>query len=113
MGKLLGKTVLITNGHSEIALATAKEFVNQGAEIFVTGRRDSEVAVAMKEIGRNVTGVQVDLSNLDDLDRLVAQIKREKDKLDIVFANVGAAERGASGGIVEEYDEIFTPAIKG
>jgi NAD(P)-dependent dehydrogenase (short-subunit alcohol dehydrogenase family) len=90
MSKLEGKIALITGGNSGIGLATAKHFVNEGAYVFITGRREPELARAVKEIGRNVTGVQGDVSNLGDLDRLFAQIKREKGKLDIVFANAGA-----------------------
>src|SRR4026208_1772831 len=90
-GKLEGKIALITGGNSGIGLATAKQFVHEGAHVFITGRRDSELAAAVKEIGKNVTGVQGDVSKLDDLDRLFAQIKREKGKLDIVFANAGIA----------------------
>src|ERR1700732_2145505 len=91
MGKLEGKIALITGGNSGIGLATAKQFVNEGAYVFISGRRDRELAAAVKEIGRNVSGVQGDVSNLGDLDRLFAQIKREKGKLDVVFANAGAA----------------------
>jgi NAD(P)-dependent dehydrogenase (short-subunit alcohol dehydrogenase family) len=91
MGKLEGKIALITGGNSGIGLATAKQFVDEGAYVFITGRRDPELAAAVKEIGRNVTGAQGDVANLGDLDRLFAQIKREKGKLDIVFANAGAA----------------------
>jgi NAD(P)-dependent dehydrogenase (short-subunit alcohol dehydrogenase family) len=91
MGKLEGKISLITGGNSGIGLATAKQFVNEGY-VFITGRRDPELAAAAKEIGRNVTGVQGDVSNLGDLDRLFAQIKNEKGKLDIVFANAGVAK---------------------
>src|SRR6202011_6022337 len=86
MGKLEGKIALITGGNSGIGLATAKQFVNEGAYVFITGRRDPELAAAVKEIGRNVTGVHGDVSNLSDLDRLFAQIEREKGKLNIVFA---------------------------
>src|SRR5258707_601325 len=91
MGKLDGKIALITGGNSGIGLATAKQFVSEGAYVFITGRRDPELAAAVKEIGKNVTGIQGDVSNLNDLDRLFAQIKREKGKLDIVFANAGVA----------------------
>src|SRR6478752_7604913 len=91
MGKLEGKIALITGGNSGIGLATAKQFVNEGAYVFITGRRESELAVALKEIGSDVTAVQGDVSNLGDLDRLFAQIKREKGRLDIVFANAGVA----------------------
>jgi len=75
---LEGKTALITGGTSGIGLATAKAFVNEGAYTFITGRREAELAAAVKEIGRNVTGIQGDVSNLGDLDRLYAQIKQEK-----------------------------------
>src|SRR5213595_577436 len=114
MGKLEGRIALITGGNGGIGLATAKQFVNEGAYVFVTGRRDPELAAAVKEIGRNVTGVQGDVSNLDDLDRLFAQIKREKGKLDIVFANAGVAEYALFGTITEEhYDSIFNINVKG
>ena len=108
MGKLEGKTALVTGGNSGIGLATAKEFVNEGAYVFITGRRESELAAAVKEIGRNVSAVQGDVSNLSDLDRLFAQIKREKGELDIVFANAGVATYARFGEITEEhYDSIF------
>jgi NAD(P)-dependent dehydrogenase (short-subunit alcohol dehydrogenase family) len=114
MGKLEGKIALITGGNSGIGLATATEFVNEGAYVFITGRRESELAVATKAIGRNVTGVQGDVSNLDDLDRLFAQIKREKGKLDIMFANAGVAKYASFGTITEEfYDSIFNINVKG
>jgi len=90
MGKLEGKIALVTGGNSGIGLATAKQFVHEGAYVFITGRREPELAAAVKAIGRHVAGVQGDVSNLGDLDRLFAQIKREKGTLDIVFANAGA-----------------------
>ena len=77
MGKLEGKIALITGGSSGIGLATGKRFVNEGAHVFITGRREAELAAAVKEIGRNVTGVQGDVANLGDLDRLFAQITLE------------------------------------
>jgi len=114
MGKLDGKVALITGGTSGIGLATAKQFVIEGAYVFITGRREPELAAAVKEIGRNVSGVQGDVSNLEDLDRLFAQIKREKDKLDIVFANAGMAKYAPFGEISEEhYDSIFNINVKG
>ena len=114
MGKLEGKTALITGGTSGIGLATAKRFVNEGAYVFITGRRAQELAAAVKEIGSNVTGVRGDVSNLGDLDRLFAQIEREKGKLDIVFANAGVARYAPLGGITEElYDSIFDINVKG
>jgi NAD(P)-dependent dehydrogenase (short-subunit alcohol dehydrogenase family) len=114
MGKLEGKIALVTGGNSGIGLATAKRFVSEGAHVFVTGRRESELAAAEKEIGRNVTGVHGDVSNLGDLDRLFARIEREKGKLDIVFANAGAAKYAPLGEISEEhYDSIFNTNVKG
>jgi NAD(P)-dependent dehydrogenase (short-subunit alcohol dehydrogenase family) len=114
MGKLEGKIALVTGGNSGIGLATAKQFVNEGAYVFITGRREPELAAAVKEIGSNVIGVQGDVSNLGDLDRLFAQIKREKGKLDIVFANAGVARYAPFGEITEEfYDSIFNINVKG
>jgi NAD(P)-dependent dehydrogenase (short-subunit alcohol dehydrogenase family) len=114
MGKLEGKIALITGGNSGIGLATAKRFVNEGAFVFITGRREPELAAAVKEIGKNVTGVQGDVANLADLDRLFAQIEREKGKLDVVFANAGVAKYAPFGTITEEhYDSIFNINVKG
>jgi NAD(P)-dependent dehydrogenase (short-subunit alcohol dehydrogenase family) len=114
MGKLEGKIALVTGGNSAIGLATAKQFVNEGAYVFITGRRDAELAAAVKEIRKNVIGVQGDVSNFADLDRLFAQIKREKGKLDIVFANAGIAKYAPVGAITEElYDSIFDINVKG
>jgi len=114
MGKLERKIALITGGNSGIGLATAKEFVSEGAYVFITGRRDLELAAAVKEIGHDVTGVQGDVSTLSDLDRLFAQIKREKGRLDTVFANAGGAKSAAIGKITEEqYHSIFDINVKG
>ncbi|MDB5298584.1 MAG: Oxidoreductase [Phycisphaerales bacterium] len=114
MGKLEGKIALVTGGNSGIGLASAKRFVNEGAYVFITGRREPELAAAVKEIGRNATGVRGDVANLDDLDRLFAQIKREKGRLDIVFANAGVAKYAPLGKITEElYDSIFNINVKG
>ncbi len=114
MGRLEGKIALITGGNSGIGLATAKQFVNEGAHVFITGRRDPELAAAAKGIGRNVTGVQGDVSNLGDLDRLFARIKREKGRLDIVFANAGITTITPLGKITEEdYNSIFNANVKG
>ena len=114
MGKLDGKTALITGGTSGIGLATAKKFVDEGAYVFVTGRRDPELAAAVKKIASNVTGIKGDVSNFDDLDRVFAQIRHEKGKLDIVFANAGVAKYARLGSITEElYDSIFDINVKG
>ena len=114
MGKLDGKIALVTGGSSGIGRAAAKRFVDEGAYVFITGRREAELAAAVKEIGRNVTGVKGDTSKLDDIDRLFAQIKREKGRLDIVFANAGVAKYGAIGSITEElYQKHFDVNVKG
>jgi NAD(P)-dependent dehydrogenase (short-subunit alcohol dehydrogenase family) len=114
MGKLEGKIALVTGGNSGIGLATAKQFVREGAYVFITGRRDAELAAAVKQIGENVTVVQGDVSKLADLDRLFAQIKREKGRLDIVFANAAVARYAALGAISEEFfDSIFDTNVKG
>src|SRR5216110_2349079 len=114
MGKLEGKIALATGGTSGIGLATAKRFVNDGAYVFITGRREAELSVAVNEIGKNVIGVQGDVTDLADLDRLFAQIKREKGRLDVVFANAGVAKYATFGTITEElYDSIFDINVKG
>src|ERR1700758_633779 len=114
MGKLEHKIALITGGNSGIGLATAKRFVAEGAYVFITGRREPELAAAVKEIGTNAAGVKADASDLGDLDRLFAQIKREKGKLDIVFANAGTAKYAQIGSITEDaYDSMFNINVKG
>jgi NAD(P)-dependent dehydrogenase (short-subunit alcohol dehydrogenase family) len=112
--RLSGKNALITGGSTGIGLATAKRFVDEGAYVFITGRREPELNAAIKEIGGNVAGVQGDVTNLVDLDRLFAQIKREKGKLDVVFANAGFARFAPLGKITEEhYDSLFNVNVKG
>src|SRR3977135_855227 len=114
MNKLEGKIALVTGGSTGIGLATAKQFVNEGAYVFITGRREPELARAVKDIGGNVTGRQGTAANLGDLDRLFAQIEREKGKLDIVFANAGGAQFAPLGKITEEhYDALFNGNVKG
>ena len=114
MGKLEGKIALITGGNSGIGLATAKRFVDEGAYVFINGRREVELASAVKDIGKNVKALKADVSNLDELDRIVAQIKEDKSKLDIVFANAGIAKYATLGEITEElYDSIFSINVKG
>ncbi|MHC5719957.1 MAG: SDR family NAD(P)-dependent oxidoreductase, partial [Nostoc sp.] len=92
MRKLEGKIALVTGGNSGIGLATAKQFVAEGAYVYITGRRQVELDAAVEAIGKNVTAVQSDVSNLADLDRLFATIKQEQGHLDIIFANAGGGE---------------------
>ena len=114
MGKLEGKIALVTGGSSGIGLATAKRFVEEGAYVFITGRREEELSVAVKDVGSNVTGIRGDVSNRADLDRLFDQIKREKGHLDVLFANAGVAKYAPLGKITEElYDSIFDVNVKG
>jgi NAD(P)-dependent dehydrogenase (short-subunit alcohol dehydrogenase family) len=93
MPKLNGKIAVITGGSSGIGLAAAKKFVEEGAYVFITGRRQSELDKAKAEIGRNVTVVQGDVANLDDLDRLYRTVREEKGAVDIVVASAGFVER--------------------
>jgi NAD(P)-dependent dehydrogenase (short-subunit alcohol dehydrogenase family) len=112
--KFEGKVALVTGGNSGIGLATAKRFVQEGAYVFITGRRQSSLDAAVKEIGSNVTAVQGDVANLADLDRLFAAIKQQKGKLDILFANAGGGEFAPIGSITEEhFDKTFNTNVKG
>ncbi|UBF30389.1 SDR family oxidoreductase (plasmid) [Kovacikia minuta CCNUW1] len=114
MSKLDGKIALVTGGTSGIGLATVKQFVAEGAHVFITGRRQPELDAAVKEIGKNVTGVQSDVSNLADLDRLFATIKQERGHLDVIFANAGVGEIAPLGAITEEhFDKTFNINVKG
>ena len=114
MGRLDGKIALITGGNSGIGLATAKQFVHEGAYVFITGRRKPELDTAVKEIGGSVRGVQGDVSSLGDLDRLFAQIQQDKGRLDVLFANAGVAKYAPIGKITEEhYHAIFDINVKG
>ncbi|MEA2735881.1 MAG: hypothetical protein QOE14_2332, partial [Humisphaera sp.] len=101
--KLDGKIAVITGGNSGIGLATAKRFVDEGAFVFITGRRQEELDAAVKEIGRNVVGVRGDVSNLADLERLYATVKEQKGRVDILFANAGGGTFAPLGQITEEH----------
>ena len=114
MGKLNGKVAVITAATSGMALATAKLFVEEGAYVFITGRRQEKLDEAVKAIGKNVTGVQGDASNLADLDRLYDTVKKEKGHIDILFASAGRGEFGAIGQITEQhFDETFDLNVRG
>jgi NAD(P)-dependent dehydrogenase (short-subunit alcohol dehydrogenase family) len=114
MGKLDGKVAVVTGANSGIGLATAKEFVAEGAFVFGTGRRQAELDAAAKEIGKNFNGVQGDVSNMADLDRLYATVKEKKGHLDIIFANAGGGEFAPLGQITEaHFDKTFNVNVKG
>ena len=113
-GKLEGKIALVTGGSTGIGLATAQQFVAEGAYVFITGRRQPELDKAVKKIGSNVTAVQADAGKLTDLDRLYATIKKEKGRLDVVFANAGGGSFAPLGSITEEqYASTFDTNVKG
>ncbi len=114
MGKLEGKVAVVTGGASGIGLATAQRFVAEGAYVFLTGRRQSQLDAAVKQIGTSVTGVQGDVANLADLDRLYATVKQQKGRIDVLFANAGGAEYAPLGAITEEhFDKTFGVNVKG
>jgi NAD(P)-dependent dehydrogenase (short-subunit alcohol dehydrogenase family) len=114
MKKLEGKVAVITGGNSGIGLATVQRFVSDGAYVFITGRRQSELDAAVKKIGKNITGVQGDVSNLADLDRLYSTVKEEKGRIDILFANAGVGELVPLGEITEaHFDKTFGINVKG
>jgi len=115
MGKLEGKVTVITGATSGMALATAKTFVAEGAYVFITGRRQKELDEAVKAIGKNVTGVQGDVGNLADLDRLFATVKAQKGHIDVLFASAGVGEFNIPiGSITEEhFDKTFNINVRG
>jgi NAD(P)-dependent dehydrogenase (short-subunit alcohol dehydrogenase family) len=114
MGKLEGKIAVITGATSGMALATAKLFVAEGAYVFITGRRQAKLDEAVKAIGRNVTGVQGDAGNLADLDRLYETVKREKGRIDVLYASAGIGEFAGIGKVTEKhFDSIFGVNVRG
>jgi NAD(P)-dependent dehydrogenase (short-subunit alcohol dehydrogenase family) len=114
VGKLDGKVAVITGATSGMALAGAKLFVEEGAHVFITGRRKDAVDDAAKLIGRNVTGIQADSANLDDLDRLYATVKQEKGAIDVVWASAGGGQSARLGEITEEqFDAAFSLNARG
>jgi NAD(P)-dependent dehydrogenase (short-subunit alcohol dehydrogenase family) len=114
MGRLEGKTAVITGGNSGIGLATAKRFVAEGADVFITGRRQEELDKAVEAIGAGVTAVQGDVSHLDDLDRLFAKVRAEKGRIDVLFVNAGLGTLEPLGAITEAaFDLTFDVNVKG
>jgi NAD(P)-dependent dehydrogenase (short-subunit alcohol dehydrogenase family) len=114
MGKLEAKVAVITGGNSGIGLATAKRFVDEGAYVFITGRREAELAKAKAEIGRNVSAVRGDIADLDDLDRMFAQVRAEKGVIDILVANAAFSESASLLSITPaEFDRTFGTNARG
>jgi NAD(P)-dependent dehydrogenase (short-subunit alcohol dehydrogenase family) len=114
MGKLQDKVAVITGGTSGMALATAKLFVEEGAYVFITGRRQQQLDEAVKAIGKNVTGVQGDVSNLADLDRLYETVKQKKGRIDVLFASAGIGELAPIDSMtVEHFDKTFGVNVRG
>jgi len=114
MNRLEGKVAVVTGGNSGIGLATARRFADEGAHVFITGRRQAELDAAVKLIGKQATGVRGDVGSLSDLDSLYAEVKRQQGRIDILFANAGTAELAPLGAITEEhFDKIFGVNVKG
>jgi NAD(P)-dependent dehydrogenase (short-subunit alcohol dehydrogenase family) len=114
MPKLQGKVALVTGGSSGIGLATVKRFVEEGAFVYITARRQTELDRAALLIGRNVAAVQRDVSKLVDLDRLYARIASEKGKIDILFAGAGIVDPQPLAETTEEsFDKLFAINTRG
>ena len=112
--KLEGKIAVITGGSSGIGLSTAQLFIKEGAYVFITGRRQNELDEAVRQIGKDVTAVQGDVSNLADLDRLYATVKEQKGQIDVLFANAGIGESCRLEKISEaHFDKTFSINVKG
>ena len=112
--KLEGKIGLVTGGSSGIGLATAKQFISEGAFVYITGRRQKELDRAVETLGDQANGVRADASKLADLDALYAQIQQEKGRLDVLFVNAGAGSFAPLGQITEQqFDETFNTNVKG
>lgn len=114
MGKLDGKVAVITGANSGIGLATAKRFAQEGARVFMTGRRQKELDAAVAEVGAAARGIAGDIANLADLDRLFATVREEAGSIDILFANAGGGQFAALQDITEEhFDATFNANVKG
>ena len=112
--KLEGKVAVITGGNSGIGLATAQGFADEGAHVFITGRRQAELDQAVKQIGHGAVGVQGDVASMADLDRLYATVKEQRGRIDVLFANAGGGEFAALGAITEvHFDHLFNINVKG
>ena len=114
MGRLEGKVAVVTGSNSGIGLASAKRFVAEGAHVYITGRRETELDAAAQAIGTAVTAVQGDVSNLDDLDRLFETVRANHGRVDVLFANAGLGVLEPLGKITElAFDLTFGVNVKG
>jgi NAD(P)-dependent dehydrogenase (short-subunit alcohol dehydrogenase family) len=114
MNRLADRTAVITGGSSGIGLATAQRFVDEGAYVFIVGRRQAELDKAVQQIGRNVSAVQADVTKLQDLDRLYSVVRRERGSIDVLFANSGSIEQRTLDEITpEHYDATFNVNVRG
>src|ERR1700723_1989020 len=112
--KLQGKVAVVTGGTTGIGLATAELFVNEGAYVFITGRRQKELDQAVRAIGSSATGVQGDVANPSELERLYQTVSQVKGRIDIIFANAGVGEFVALPKVSEEhFDKLFNINVKG
>ncbi|WP_262272165.1 SDR family NAD(P)-dependent oxidoreductase [Microvirga yunnanensis] len=113
-GRFNNKVVVVTGGTSGIGLATAKAFSTEGASVFITGRRQDALDAALRQIGGRVTGVQGDMSQLADIDRLYDAVQQKHAQIDVVFANAGGGDFAPLGSITEEqYERTFDTNVKG
>ncbi|GIH45194.1 NAD(P)-dependent dehydrogenase, short-chain alcohol dehydrogenase family [Microbispora rosea] len=114
MGQLSGKVAIVTGGTTGIGLATAKRFAAEGAQVYITGRRKPELDIAVEEIGSNVIGIQGDVADLADLDRLYAAVTRHGHRIDVLFANAGGGEFARLEEVTEEhFDRTFAVNVRG
>jgi len=113
--KFAGKIAVVTGASTGMGLATAKRFIEEGMDhVFITGRRKEALDAAVAEIGRNVTGVQGDVANLSDLDRLYEAVKKQTRKIDVIFANAGVAQLAPFGAVEEKFFDLhFDANVKG
>ncbi|MEH3063064.1 MAG: SDR family oxidoreductase [Methylobacterium radiotolerans] len=113
-GRFQDKVVVVTGGTSGIGLATARAFVDEGASVFITGRRQEALDAAVKRIGGRITGVRGDMANLADIDRLYDAVQQKHAQIDVVFANAGGGSFAPLGAITEaHYQSIFDTNVKG
>ena len=112
MKRLQGKVVVITGGSSGMGFATAEQFVDEGAYVYITGRRQKQLDAAVAKIGKNIAAVQGDVSNQEDLDRLYTKIAEDKERIDVVFANAGIGNQMAARVIADRMSMLVDSASR-